>query len=839
MLETAQSRSPATFAVPPMQGLAASARRPMDLRKPEADIKGLNFTQLAGSAVWVAAAPDGTFWVLSTAGLASGDKFIYHYVNGGFVNFPGAATRLAVGPDGTVWALNAAGGIYYLSPGAQYFAGIAGGASELSVAADGSLYVISNQPGSPVGRGIYHYANGTWTQLPGAGVTVAASIDSSTYNNILGASGQINITPGGFYVTNNQGGIFYYNLATGFSQLPGGAIALAPTSSGGLFALGDPGAYQHGIYYNNLVTGQWSSMPGAAVSLATSGNTLFAIGAAGGIYQSVIAQSAPTPNPGGATALTNVNLSSQIGSAWTPYAVANALQFPVQSGYNGAGFTVAIVSPSIYSIADLSTYLSSFQIPATNRTITAEAIDGASNALNSLSSAAGEANLDVQTVAALAPGANIVVYLIPNLTVQSETDAYAQIIAEGRAQVVTSSFAGCEVPGSSAQAGLSAVMAFGASKGIAFLASSGDQGSACFAGNSLSGTPNYVTGVGYPASDPSVIGVGGNETYPITGNTLTSTIAWSDFFFPPATAEGGTGGGVSGQYPLLTAQQGLAGIASTQFRNVPDLAMPAEYDATRNNFHWNAAFGTSWSSPMFAAMLAEVYEYCNTSFINPIGLPYYVLQANHGAFIDVVTGNNAFNLTAGGMSPAYTAGPGYDNVTGAGVPLGMPFAQTLCPGRVPVSQARTAPQALTTTRRAAQAFALNATPQSVGLGDIGRRPAIQTTAVQIVLAPSATLASDESAVSLALTSAGFTISKTFANHMVIDASAPASVVESYFQTEIHGIRQGGTAASYMPVKPVTVPAAIAPYVLTVNIDDVVNALPTGYRSQLLPEVRGL
>jgi uncharacterized protein YjaZ len=288
-METPQSRSPATFAIPPMAGVTSS-RPAMDLRKPQSDISALSFTQLPGAAVFVAAAPDGTFWVLSTVGLPTGDKFIYHYTGGTFVNVPGAATRLAVGPDNSVWALNAAGGIYHLVNGS--FTGIAGGASEISISADNSVYVISNQPGSPVGRGIYRYANGTWSQLPGAGVTVAASIDSNSYTNILGVNNSlINVTAGGFYVTNAQGGIYYYNLTTGFVQLPGGAISLAPTASGGLFALGDPGAYQHGIYYNNLSTGQWSSMPGAAVSLATNGSTVYAIGAAGGIYSSPITAS--------------------------------------------------------------------------------------------------------------------------------------------------------------------------------------------------------------------------------------------------------------------------------------------------------------------------------------------------------------------------------------------------------------------------------------------------------------------------------------------------------------------------------------------------------------------
>ena len=70
---------------------------------------------------------------------------------------------------------------------------------------------------------------------------------------------------------------------------------MAPTASGALFALGDPGATQHGIYYNDLTTGVWTQMPGAAVSLSANSTSIYAVGAAGGIYVSAIA--APSPGP--------------------------------------------------------------------------------------------------------------------------------------------------------------------------------------------------------------------------------------------------------------------------------------------------------------------------------------------------------------------------------------------------------------------------------------------------------------------------------------------------------------------------------------------------------------
>ena len=322
---------PDAVAIPPMGGLDV-VRPAMSERRPQSAIQPLNFTQLNGAATAIAASPDGTFWVLSTQGIPSGDRFIYHYTNGAFVNVPGAASEIAVGPDSTPWVVNAAGGIYHLVNGS--FVGIAGAASQISVGGTSGaplVDVISNQSPGPYGSGIYQYNvnAGTWSQLPGAGTTVSASIDSGTYS-------ALNILPGGFYVTNAVGGIYYYNVGVGFEQLPGAAVSLAPTATGGLFALGNPGSIPHGIYYNDLATGQWTQMPGAAVSLSANSTNVYAVGSAGGIYASSLAP------------LATVALSPSLGGAGLGlFPGVNPQTFSVsETGYAGA-FQIAGASPSV------------------------------------------------------------------------------------------------------------------------------------------------------------------------------------------------------------------------------------------------------------------------------------------------------------------------------------------------------------------------------------------------------------------------------------------------------------------------------------------------------------
>jgi hypothetical protein len=791
----------------------------MSLRKPQSDISGLTFTQLSGAASYVAASPDGNFWVLSTQGLPNGDKFIYHYVgNGNYVNIPGAASRIAVGPDGTPWVINAAGGIYRLVN--NLFQGIAGGASDISLGgtAEAPLVdVISNQNPGPYGAGIYQYNvnTGTWSQLPGAGVTVAASIDNGTYP-------ALNINPGGFYVTNQLGGIFYYNVGVGFEQLPGAAVRIAPTAIGGIFALGNPGSYPNGIYYNNLGTGHWTQMPGAAVSISANSEDVYAIGAAGGIYVSPITPVSGAPG-GTGTPLTGPNLgyaaTGYLGG-WGPTAVANELQFPVQSGYNGSGYTVAIVVDGTVSTSDLSTYESWFETPQTGRTVISEPIDGGPIAPST--STQNEAALDVETVAGLAPGANILIVEPNSIDTLDEDDAYNYVVSNHAANIVSSSFGGCEGPIQIGEPDTveSNIFKAGVAAGIAFVAASGDQGSACYDGTS-NGNNTYAAGVDYPASDPNVIGVGGNETYPPPEqnppiSTLATPLVWNDSHVGQPQA---SGGGASTEFALPSYQLAVSGKASSQYRNVPDVAMPAVYAAIVEGGQWHEQEGTSWSTPVFAALLAEVYQYCGTTFTNSAALPYAVFsKSGYGAFINITSGNNGYAVT-GVTTPTYYASSGYNNATGIGIPLGMPFAESLCTNGI-ASNARSSPIITPlTSSRATQAYTVNVAPAIRGLVDEGRKAANDLVRIQLGIEPGDDIVANESAIIQVLEANGFTVVQTFSNHLLVDATGPSGSVEQLFSTQMHNALQAGKAV-YLPETRITVPSSIAPHASGVILDDV-------------------
>jgi hypothetical protein len=109
--------------------------------------------------------------------------------------------------------------------------------------------------------------------------------------------------------------------------------------------------------------------------------------------------------------------------------------------------------------------------------------------------------------------------------------------------------------------------------------------------------------------------------------------------------------------------------------------------------------------------------------------------------------------------------------------------------------------------------------------DLGARSNTAPTTLSLVLRNTATLTQDEKTVIAALQAAGFQITQTFESHLVIQAKAPASVVNAYFGTAMHDVYQGRYGQRYANVAPITVPAAIAPYVSSV----VANNLITRHR----------
>jgi subtilase family serine protease len=351
-----------------------------------------------------------------------------------------------------------------------------------------------------------------------------------------------------------------------------------------------------------------------------------------------------------------------------------------------------------------------------------------------------EAQVDTETAASLAPGSNVLFYLgyapgycvdgsgnitpapctngetpYPLLGLDVSDDEIQQVIADDRVDILSLSYggseqsqAGYEFDASDPTTGLGpSEFAALVAEGVAVFVSSGDSGAeGCQ-------RPAYDPAlddpcVSYPATDPNVTSVGGVNA-PLTAfGVLTNQITgWG---LATGDGSGGSGGGVSLYFPqtLTPWQEGIPGVIGST-RNQPDMALLGDPE-TGMAVMIDAAFssqvgsvgGTSVAAPETAAMWALVLQACaqNASCATASGAKPYrlgnaapllyaqyadgptILPTYAQTFYDVLYGDNQQGVAAPGptsppLDPGYNAGPGYDLVTGLGVPFGRALVKAV------------------------------------------------------------------------------------------------------------------------------------------------------------------
>jgi kumamolisin len=358
----------------------------------------------------------------------------------------------------------------------------------------------------------------------------------------------------------------------------------------------------------------------------------------------------------------------------TPDNVASAYNIPATA--TGAGQIIAIVGEAPVETSDLTTFWRTTDVAQVASNVVTINVQGGP-AANPDSTIVFETCLDVEWASAMAPAAQIRLYLS-----QNSTDCFAQILDDlpsyPNMTVISTSYGNTEANDNGYLQSFSQVAATFAAAGVSILASSGDSGSnpdaSIASGEYEASAP---LGVSYPASDPSVTGVGGT-TVDYTGNwDYTGEVVWnqiSDTSDPSAS-----GGGVSSFFAKPTWQTGGSVLAAQSKRCVPDVA--AISDGLCTNVNLGASYlpfsgtlgvlifdtgtatpasGTSLSCPVWAAVAALINQARATSGLGPIGLlnPHLYPLVGSSAFHDITSGNNG----------AYSAGPGYDLCTGLGSP---------------------------------------------------------------------------------------------------------------------------------------------------------------------------
>jgi hypothetical protein len=326
---------------------------------------------------------------------------------------------------------------------------------------------------------------------------------------------------------------------------------------------------------------------------------------------------------------------------------------------DGSGTTIAIVDayddPTIAN--DLHQFDLRFGLP--DPTFTKVNQNGGSTPPAANHGWASEIALDVEWAHAIAPGASI---LLVEANSNSTSDLFAAVrYAAGRTGVVAVSMSwGSGEFGGETGSDSGTFTTPSGHAGVTFVASSGD-----------SGAPDS-----YPSASPNVLSVGGTTLRLDAAGNILSESGWR-----------GSGGGLSSAEAQPSYQQGLVihsgstVISANGRRANPDVSYDSDpatgfpvYDTYNNPVAtpWGQWGGTSDAAPQWAALIAIADQgralggVASLDGRNDILPRLYQLPGSD--FHDIATGTST-------GTPNYSAGPGYDLVTG----LGTPVANILVP----------------------------------------------------------------------------------------------------------------------------------------------------------------
>lgn len=344
----------------------------------------------------------------------------------------------------------------------------------------------------------------------------------------------------------------------------------------------------------------------------------------------------------------------------SPSDIKSAYNIP--SNLTGAGQTLALFELDGYSATDVANYQTAFGLP--HVPLTNVLVDGATGKPGS---GAAEVTLDIELMAAIAPGASrILVYEAPNND-QDILDLYTKIANDNLAAQVSTSWGAPEATSSSIfLAAESQIFKQMAIQGQSIYAAAGDAG-ADDNGSSLS--------VDDPGSQPFVVSVGGTEISTNRGSYGNET-TWNG----GSVSNGAGGGGISTVWTQPSWQNGLANSknqGSTAMRNVPDVSLNADPRAGYAIYvqgGWSIFGGTSCAAPIWAAFTALVNQQRAANGLSSLGFPnpyFYAIgrsSSYSSEFHDIQDGSN--NLY-------YKATPGYDDATGWGTMNGQSLLNEL------------------------------------------------------------------------------------------------------------------------------------------------------------------
>ena len=333
------------------------------------------------------------------------------------------------------------------------------------------------------------------------------------------------------------------------------------------------------------------------------------------------------------------------------------------SGDNGAGETVAIADepgdPNMQSA--INTYDAQYGLAPTTLSILFP--DGTPSSWDP--GWASETTMDVEAVHTVAPGAGIVL-LYGSSPADDPLNLDDYVAANHLASIVSNSWGyGCASgPCSDTQLPSSEVsstdsrLAVDSAMGLTILFASGDSGA----------RPDGTNlGTEFPSSDPNVLAIGATNLNLAGCGTSTCSGYSSE------TGAVISGGGYSGYFAEPSWQK--AAIGSTSGRAVPDISMMGYapnfwvYSTASDrcgvggdSAGWFPCAGTSLSTPLWAAIIAIILQVKGGPALGNFGPALWQLASSSSYAAD-------FHDVTSGSNNGYSAGLGWDPVTGWGSPM--------------------------------------------------------------------------------------------------------------------------------------------------------------------------
>lgn len=318
----------------------------------------------------------------------------------------------------------------------------------------------------------------------------------------------------------------------------------------------------------------------------------------------------------------------------------------------GAGQSVGLLEFGGYNVADVQAYFANVGQPL-NVPVNAISTDG--SGLNCTGRCDDtEQVLDIEEAISMAPGLSQVRVYVAN---NSDVSIFNRMATDNISKSLSSSWGWSPADPSSDDP----IFLEFALQGQTLFVASGDSGA-------YSKTTQYI----YPADDVLVVSVGGTSlTTSGPGGSWKSETAWS-----------GSGGGIAPNIsiPKYQKKAGVittANAGSTIWRNCPDVAAEANTD---NYICYNGTCaggwgGTSFAAPRWAAFLALLNQQAvakGNSTLGFINTGIYTLGLGQNY-------SNYFHDISSGSNGSYSAGTGYDLVTGWGSPNGAGIFNPIAP----------------------------------------------------------------------------------------------------------------------------------------------------------------